>query len=440
MTQDSRPWNGTTIGDAGPYSDSDWQQIWQYIIGYGALRANSGVFLMSGTEPDDGLKVQATNPATTSIEVLPGGALVQGIAYLSDATESFTIAANASGNPRIDTIVLQADYALQTCRLVKLQGTPAASPVAPTLTQTPNVLWEIPIADIAVANGFVSLAQTTISPRQEWVNAPPAVHLDHVLNNSAITLTDGMVVIVDTGADRAATTTTTRDHKRVMGVWRGNTAAAAYGRVQVSGIGYVRADAAVTRGDNLTTSTTAGSATTNALPTLNATIGRALETTVGAGLVLTHIDPKVVNDIDFIVVVDQKSNGVAAASIVQAAWRTRELNTEIVDTGGIASVASNQITIPRGRYSVTAFCPSGANLTAHRCRLRDVTNNVTLLTGHSANNTGPSSLSGEFEVTGTVAIELQHWVSTTGSGGLAVSTGEAEVYAIVSLQRHGETS
>jgi len=285
MTEISRPWNGVTVGDAGPYSDVNWHELYQYIIGWGAGRANNGVFLMSGPEPDDGLKVTA--PGTTAVEVGPGAALIQGIAYLNDATESFTIAANASGNPRIDTVILQADYALQTVRLAKLQGTAAASPVAPSLTQSVGVMWEIPIADVAVANGFVTITQANISPRQDWVNAPPAVYLDHVLNNSGGTLNDGDVVIWDASADRAVTTTTTESDSLVAGVWRGQTASAAYGRIQVEGIGYVNASAAVARGALLRTSTTAKQAVSFTGSGL--TLARALETTAGSGLVLCVI-------------------------------------------------------------------------------------------------------------------------------------------------------
>lgn len=287
MVEISRPWNGTVTGDAGPYSDTDWQTLWQAIIGFGANRANSGVFLMSGTEPNDGLKVQAQAGPTTSVDVLQGAALVQGIAYLSDATEVFTPAANASGNPRIDSIVLQADYALQTVRLVLKQGTPAASPVAPSLTQSAGVMWEIRVADLTLANGFTSIAQSVIAQCQEWVNAPPAVYLDHVLNNSGATLNDGDVVIWDSSADRAVTTTTTLGDSRTAGVWRGQTATAAYGRLQVSGIGYVNATAAVTRGDRLRTFSTVKQA--GVFINSGVLLARALETTSGAGLVLANI-------------------------------------------------------------------------------------------------------------------------------------------------------
>lgn len=443
MTQYSIPWNGTVTGDAGPYSDSDWQDIWRNILGWGGKRSNVGVFLSSGDQPYNGLRVEAQNPATTSINVLAGAALVQGLAFVNTAQEVFTIAANASGNPRIDTIVVQADYALQTARLARLQGTPAASPVSPTLTQNAGVLWEIPLADIAVANGFVTITNANITPRHEWVNAPPGVYLDNVVNNSGATRNTGDVVVWDSTADRAVTTTTTRDAKAVAGVWQGKTAASGYGRVLQKGIGYVFANSAVTRGDLLTTSTTAGQVQRVTSPDAvwNGYVGRALETTSGSGYVLAFIDAHVVQDEDIIVVVEQQNNGVASASLTSGAWRTRVLNTELVDTGNIASLpGSNRISIPRGRYAVEAIAPSGANLTGHRCRIQDITNGVTLVQGAGANNNAPAILYGEFEVTGTVSIELQHWVNTTGSGGIAVSTGDVEIYSIVKLTRYAETA
>lgn len=444
MTQTSRPWSGTITGDAGPYTDAQWQKLYQAIIGYGAGRANSGVFLMSGTAPNDGLKVQAQAGPTTSIDVLLGAALVQGIAYLSDATVAFVIAANSSGNPRIDTVILQADYALQTIRLAVLQGTPAATPASPSLTQTANTLWEIPIADIAVANGFTSIANTAITQRQEWVNAPPRVSLDSVLNNSAITLNTGDVVIIDTSADRAATTTTTRDNKKVMGVWQGKTAAGGTGRVLRVGIGYVKTDSAVTRGDLLMTSTTAAAATKPATSEAvsNGILGRALETTSGSGLALAYIDARSINDLDVVIFQDQKTSGTGGGTTVATTWTARTLNTEVLDTGNIAAlVGTTQFTLPAGIYSAQWISAFGANVTGGRTRLRDVTNSITLVQGPNINNNSNPSGLARFVLTGSVTIELQYWANAAVANGLglAATTGEVEIYSSIMITRHGET-
>ena len=444
MTEISRPWQSTSPGDAGPYSAANWQALYQNIIGLGASRANVGVFLGSGTQPNDGLKVQAQGVPTASIDVLSGAALVQGIAYISTATVSFVIAANASGSARIDTVVLQADYALQTVRLAVLQGTPAGSPVAPTLTQSANILWEIPLADIAVANGFATITNANITPRHEWANAASGVYLDNVLNNSGGTLEEGDVVIWDLTADRAVTTTTTADNIRTAGVWVGRTANAGYGRVLRLGIGLVNTSGAVTRGNLLNSTTVAKQAAQVTTPAINSVIGRALETTSGAGLALTFVHVHVVTNVAIVHFQDQKANTTAPASIASGAWRTREINTEVTDTAGIASVASNQMTLPAGSYEVWASAPSSAATSNNRIRLRDTTGGVTLVQGTNGSNPNANaitlSLHGFFTLTTSSALELQHYTSSTGNGGIAVSSGEVEVYASVYFRRLGEAA
>lgn len=436
MTQDSKPWNGTITGDAGPYSDANWQELYRYIIGLGGNRNNVGVFLGSGTQPNNGLRVEAQSPAAAAVNVLPGSALVHGVVYFSDATEPLVIAANASGNPRVDTVIVRTDYALQTSRLALLQGTPAATPVPKALTQVANTLWEIPVADIAVANGFTTIAQTNITPRQEWVNAPPGVYLDNVLNNSGAALEDGDVVIWDNTATRAVTTTTTLDNKAVAGVVRARIESAAYGRVQTNGIGYVRTNAAVAIGNILVSSATAKQAAVSAGAN-NRIIGRVLETTSGAGLALCHINVHTVRDEEYILIRDEAANGVNAASVTLSGWRQRELDVEVFDTGNFAGLGSNQITLESGTYEVSAGAPISTTQ-LHRVRLQNITGGVTLVEG--SNSLGSQAmLFGQFTITVQSVLQLQQWPTATTTGGTAVSTGDTEKYAWVYLVRKAET-
>lgn len=442
MSEASRPWQSTTPGDAGPYSAANWQQLYQYIIGVGASRPNVGLFLGSGTPPNDALRVQAQGTPSTSIDVLSGSALVQGVAYINTSTVSLTIAANASGNPRIDTIILRADYALQTVRLAVKQGTPAASPSAPALTQSANIMWEIPLADIAVANGFVSITNANISPRYEWANAAVGVYLDNVLNNSGGTLVTGDVVIWDSSANRAVTTTTTANDTRVAGTWVGTTANGAYGRVLRTGIGYVNADAAVTRGQFLSASTTVKKATPGAVGYGGAQLAMALETTSGAGLCLSFIAVSMRAGQDYVLVQDQKASGSAPASITSGAWRTRVLNTEVIDTGNFATVASNQVTLKPGRYAVSGAAPATVIAANNRIRVQNITAGTTVAMGpnvlSSATVAPTCVVEGEFVITVDSVFELQHWSSATAVGGIAVSSGDNEVYASIAFTRLGE--
>jgi len=281
MAETSRFWDGIAVGDAAtaPYSSDEYARVQRDLIR--ASEADSGPLLNTGVAPDLGLTVRATTPASASVEVTAGSAIVRGTWYNSSATETLAIGPNASGNPRIDTIILRKDYAAQTIRLVVLPGAPAVAPSVPALTQTDGVTWEIPLADIAVANGFATLANTTITPRRHWANAADGVYLDNVLNNSGALLETGDVVIWDTTADRAVTTSVVLGDPLVAGVWVGRTAAGGYGRVQTKGIGLVRmAGQVLSRGLTLVKSATAKaaqSAAAAATASKRSAIGLSLE-------------------------------------------------------------------------------------------------------------------------------------------------------------------
>lgn len=447
MTQDSRPWNGTVTGDAGPYSDADWQELYQHIIGWGGRRSNVGVFLGSGAQPDDGLRVQPASPPDTTINVGRGAALVQGLAYINTAMVTFTIAANSSGNPRIDTVIVRADYALQTARLAVLQGTPAASPSPPSLTQNAGVMWDIPLADIAVANGFVSISNSNITPRHEWVNAPPAVYLDDVQNNSGGELNTGDVVIWDSSANRAVTTTTLLNDPRIVGTWVGRTANGNYGRVLRTGIGYVKTNAAVTRGALLTTNSTVKEAVASTTVNSDRALARALETTSGAGLALCFVQGQ--GGGNRAVVVDQKATNTAGGASAAAAWTTRVLNTELSDPDGLVTVAGNQITPIAGTYRANIVSPfvSGGAGAVVRLRLRNVTAGTIVKVGPNCslaqvNGVGGIAVLTEaiFTANGTDAYDVQYYLAAgaRATDGLGIAVNEAtvvETYTVVDLER-----
>lgn len=324
MAQMSRPWTGVVTGDAGAYSAAQWAEIYKYLAG--ANDANTGPLIGSGTAPDMGLTVNAQGTPAAAVDVTTGAAAVQGTFYLNDATVTLAVAANGSGNPRIDTVILRKDTVAQTVRLALLQGSPAASPVPPTLTQTVTT-YEIPLADIAVASGFVTIVQGNITPRRYFANAADGVYVLDVKNNSGGSLQTGDVVIWDTTSDRSVTTTTTASHSLTAGVWVGFTASAGYGRVLVRGIGFVRTDAAVAaRGTVLTTGTTAKLAGVTAISALYTNeLGISLQTTSGAGLCLTYLHVRRV--------LNTNTSGAANVPIIISADDTEvTISNTVVDT------------------------------------------------------------------------------------------------------------
>lgn len=197
MTEYGAPFDGLLVGDASvaPYSATEWTHIWKLMHGVSTPFPNFGVFKGSGDATHPALEVRATTIVSSNVEVQIGAGLVDGRFYENTAANTLAVAANASGNPRIDTVILRLDYTAQTVRLVVKQGTPAGSPVPPTLQQDASN-WEIPLADIAVANGFATLAQSTITQRQRYIHSasagwqPYALPLDYAIGATYVASTN----------------------------------------------------------------------------------------------------------------------------------------------------------------------------------------------------------------------------------------------------------
>lgn len=148
---------------------------------------------------------------------------------------------------------------------------------------------------------------------------------------------------------------------------------------------------------------------------------------------------------EFVHVQDQKTAGTAGGTFTSGAWQTRDLNALLSDTGGNASIASNQITLEPGTYELLAMAATSA-VDVHKMRWRDITNGVTVLVGlnvqsFSGSGAGGTSgcaghVAGRFTITAQTTFELQHrcgsTFSSSGFGRLA-NYGEVEVFADVKL-------
>ena len=155
---------------------------------------------------------------------------------------------------------------------------------------------------------------------------------------------------------------------------------------------------------------------------------------------------------DYILIQDQKASGTAGGTFTQDAWQVRTLNTEVSDTGGCASVASNQVTLAAGTYYVNIYCPA-VDVDSHRARLHETTS--TLSDIYSINMRTPNSDTGlaisAATIKGVVTIsdanvtanqnifEVQHYCQTTqASNGFGVeyaAIGAVEIYTTVELWR-----
>lgn len=135
--------------------------------------------------------------------------------------------------------------------------------------------------------------------------------------------------------------------------------------------------------------------------------------------------------------------GTDGGTFTQESWVTRTLNT--VDLNGItgASVASNQITLPAGTYTIEASAPA-FKVGLHRARLYNVTAAAALVEGSSEKSdasdstTTRSVIVGAFTLSEESVLDIRHRCSVTGTDtglGVAANMGIAEVYTMVTIEK-----
>ena len=109
------------------------------------------------------MAVTATDPPAMSVTVGTGTAIVQGRFCENDEALTLSVPTAHSTYPRIDRVVVRLSAVSgRSVDVVVVAGTPAASPVSPTLTQTSET-WEIPLAQIAVGAGVTSILTANIT-------------------------------------------------------------------------------------------------------------------------------------------------------------------------------------------------------------------------------------------------------------------------------------
>ena len=144
---------------------------------------------------------------------------------------------------------------------------------------------------------------------------------------------------------------------------------------------------------------------------------------------------------DYILIREEQAQNTGGGTFTSGSWQTRVLNTEVSDTGGHATLASNQITLAAGTYEVSILCPAyGVN--RHQARLQNVTDATTTIVGMSfymgvvaGDGVSVSAIKGKFTIAGSKAFEVQHQCQTTKAtnGFGAEANFTTEVYTIAEL-------
>jgi len=152
---------------------------------------SNGVF----KDVDDELAVSENNPVSLSVIVASGEGWINGFWYQNTEDLTKTLGAADPDNPRIDRIILRLDTTDDleiTCEV--LEGTPAAEPDPPELTQE-AATYEISLCQVLVAEDATGVADEDITDEREYATVPNTVDLSSVqtLTNKRVTKRVGSV-------------------------------------------------------------------------------------------------------------------------------------------------------------------------------------------------------------------------------------------------------
>ena len=154
MAERSYPFVGGTT------TDVEFSKFMNPLAGYGVNWAAG--------EPD--LKVTGDSSGL-NVKLAIGQAFVRGVNYLNDAIKTITIAAGSS-NPRIDAIVLRLVYgSTNTITVQVLQGTAAASPVAPSLTVSDTGTTEMLLAYVNVPANAATITAGNVTDMRKFIGS-----------------------------------------------------------------------------------------------------------------------------------------------------------------------------------------------------------------------------------------------------------------------------
>ena len=155
----------------------------------------------------------------------------------------------------------------------------------------------------------------------------------------------------------------------------------------------------------------------------------------------TNWTPELPKQLPYAHFLDQKASGTSGATLTNATFNTRELQTTVYNDITGASLSSNQITLPAGTYEVDGWLSLTTTGQSGQSHLYNVTDSAVLVpSGNSSSSTSNarSTFGGKFTIAATKVIALRTWPGISGgspgAGGPA-TTGQPEVYASIRIKK-----
>ncbi len=146
-----------------PFEDVDVSEVQ-----FGAWASNFQQYGVKGVPGDSNLLVTGDNSGM-QVRVAAGEAFIRGHYYQNTLQETVALTAANASLPRRDAIVLELDITLNRIILKAIAGTPAASPVAPTLTQTASGIYQLLLATVLVGAAATSIVAGNVTDARTFM-------------------------------------------------------------------------------------------------------------------------------------------------------------------------------------------------------------------------------------------------------------------------------
>jgi len=156
MSERSLPWEGTTTGDAGPYTSDEWRLVFKS--------------LGSQVNPNEGIlggildSLRPSSPGNNSVRIEAGRDIVDGTFYEADVAVTKTITSPSVGTTG-KRLVLRKSWAAQTVRITEISSADGTGTI-PALTQTDLTTWDIPLCSFTIDTGGVISAAAFTDNRE----------------------------------------------------------------------------------------------------------------------------------------------------------------------------------------------------------------------------------------------------------------------------------
>lgn len=150
--------------------EAQWMELMRPLMGAQVIRTNR-------SHVDLNLFEVYGDSSGMQVKVKSGSAHIEGF-YVNNSAEVIkSISTSDPTNPRIDRVILKLDRTANTITLEVKTGTPAGSPVAPTLTQA-DPTWEMTLAQVYVGAGVSTITSGNVTDERTFTSYRMVKSLD----------------------------------------------------------------------------------------------------------------------------------------------------------------------------------------------------------------------------------------------------------------------